>query len=588
MGDHPALRLRSGGFLSPEPINRNRLRLGELPPPPNISECLRLRLQRRSSSICSSDILDVDSVFWDAYDRMAPVENRPAYTSRTRWPPATGTLHTSRAANLLPQTMEETLHNLNWLHINGARDAERCAHSFDQTSALLPKEVLPSLSSVDNMSIYNMVHVSSDLGMELFEDASSSPNACASGYQPTIHPDKAPEMFLQPATRPIPHEQLVVEMSGIYASLDMAKAKGVEIENTRPARTQDFESLYNFTRQIGGPQPSKQEFQHKHADLLLALKHPDSPSISELLNDAVSKPVLLPNKDFMTCERKPSILYNFGNLGVIVAFSIVQWFENMVLSSSIECLEGVMRASGGHLAICKMLEHNGGAWESTLKSIKHGEVIVEEKKVHKREVSEKVPHHRTQKNEMAEPSAVHQVNENLHDLPNGHKTKSALDEQSKASTSEAEIPVDAFLPEEMATLDICKVLPGPMDRGRFISFNHLILHADCLALMLNSSRSRRRALLSHLPAPVPSVRTKNKSVAVLLRRARSHVKTCHLLVSLGILTIGGSLVPALWRSAYHDDIQGGFSVAQYILGVGVFIIGSMIVIHSRTCTCWQS
>lgn len=71
------------------------------------------------------------------------------------------------------------------------------------------------------------------------------------------------------------------------------------------------------------------------------------------------------------------------------------------------------------------------------------------------------------------------------------------------------------------------------------------------------------------------------------RRFLKLVRTCHILLFLGFLTIVGSLIPALWRSVARNDIQGGFSLAQYILGVGVFIIGFFVAIHSRTCTCWQ-
>ena len=65
------------------------------------------------------------------------------------------------------------------------------------------------------------------------------------------------------------------------------------------------------------------------------------------------------------------------------------------------------------------------------------------------------------------------------------------------------------------------------------------------------------------------------------------MRPCYTLIILGIVTIVCSLVPALWRSAQRDDVSGGFSLAQYILGVGVFVIGSATVIHSKTCTCWQ-
>lgn len=76
-------------------------------------------------------------------------------------------------------------------------------------------------------------------------------------------------------------------------------------------------------------------------------------------------------------------------------------------------------------------------------------------------------------------------------------------------------------------------------------------------------------------------------LALRFRRFLKLVRTCHILIFLGFLTILGSLVPALWRSVARNDIQGGFSLAQYILGVGVFVIGFVTAIHSRTCTCWQ-
>ena len=81
--------------------------------------------------------------------------------------------------------------------------------------------------------------------------------------------------------------------------------------------------------------------------------------------------------------------------------------------------------------------------------------------------------------------------------------------------------------------------------------------------------------------------TLSRSLTVRLRRVLKLIRTCHMLILLGFLTILGSLIPALWRSVARNDIQGGFSLAQYILGVGVFVIGFMVAIHSRTCTCWQ-
>jgi len=66
------------------------------------------------------------------------------------------------------------------------------------------------------------------------------------------------------------------------------------------------------------------------------------------------------------------------------------------------------------------------------------------------------------------------------------------------------------------------------------------------------------------------------------------VRPCYVLIFLGVLTFVGSLVPALWRSTMRNDISGAFSLAQYILGVGTFAVGSMVAIHSKTCKCWHT
>ena len=68
---------------------------------------------------------------------------------------------------------------------------------------------------------------------------------------------------------------------------------------------------------------------------------------------------------------------------------------------------------------------------------------------------------------------------------------------------------------------------------------------------------------------------------------QQRTRPCHTIILLGLLTIAGSLVPALWPSSARNDIAGGFSMAQYILAVGVFVVGGMLVIHSRTCSCWS-
>lgn len=52
-------------------------------------------------------------------------------------------------------------------------------------------------------------------------------------------PEDEPEMLLQPETRPISHEQLVVEVKGIYAGLVMVEAKCIDIDERQNAAAQE-------------------------------------------------------------------------------------------------------------------------------------------------------------------------------------------------------------------------------------------------------------------------------------------------------------------------------------------------------------
>ncbi len=78
------------------------------------------------------------------------------------------------------------------------------------------------------------------------------------------------------------------------------------------------------------------------------------------------------------------------------------------------------------------------------------------------------------------------------------------------------------------------------------------------------------------------------AITIWLGHLYSSIRTCYILVALGTFSIAGSLTLALWRTISHSDFQGGFSLAQYTLAVGALIIGCVLVIHSRTCSCWSS
>jgi len=81
--------------------------------------------------------------------------------------------------------------------------------------------------------------------------------------------------------------------------------------------------------------------------------------------------------------------------------------------------------------------------------------------------------------------------------------------------------------------------------------------------------------------------TEIKSKRSTISRALLQIRTCHVLILLGAFTILASFCGALWRSVQRDDMSGGFTLASYILAVGVFIVLGMTGIHARTCVCWQ-
>ena len=56
---------------------------------------------------------------------------------------------------------------------------------------------------------------------------------------PADVPNAEPEMLLQPETRPISHDQLVIEVKGIYAGLVMVEAKCIDIDEKQMAAAQE-------------------------------------------------------------------------------------------------------------------------------------------------------------------------------------------------------------------------------------------------------------------------------------------------------------------------------------------------------------
>ena len=95
-----------------------------------------------------------------------------------------------------------------------------------------------------------------------------------------------PKMLLQPDTRPISHEQLVVEVKGIYAGLAMVEAKCIDIDERQSAAAQEKD----LTKRVNLMNDQWQslialhkQLLHEHHDFFLASQHPStSPALSRL------------------------------------------------------------------------------------------------------------------------------------------------------------------------------------------------------------------------------------------------------------------------------------------------------------------
>ena len=103
----------------------------------------------------------------------------------------------------------------------------------------------------------------------------------------------------------------------------------------------------------------------------------------------------------------------------------------------------------------------------------------------------------------------------------------------------------------------------------------------------NNARSGGNRTDASPPMPGGSDSALNSPDHGVAPRHPRRYRPCYLLISLGLLSIIGSLAPALWRAMARKDVSGAFTLAQYILAVGIFVVGSMVAIHSRNCVCWQ-
>ena len=99
-------------------------------------------------------------------------------------------------------------------------------------------------------------------------------------------PEENPEMLLQPETRPISHDQLVIEVKGIYAGLVMVESKCIDIYEKQSAAAQEKDPAKKTTlknEQLQSLIALHKQLLHEHHDFFLASQHPAaSPALSRL------------------------------------------------------------------------------------------------------------------------------------------------------------------------------------------------------------------------------------------------------------------------------------------------------------------
>ncbi|MCJ1405751.1 hypothetical protein MMC11_008981, partial [Xylographa trunciseda] len=130
----------------------------------------------------------------------------------------------------------------------------------------------------------------------IIERPSNDPQCPADSpsYQDPLvdHPDSdtnyeaEPELLLQPETRPISHDQLVVEVKGIYAGLVMVEAKCIDVDDKQSlaAQEKDPSRQTKLTpEQWQALIALHKTLLHEHHDFFLASQHPSaSPALSRL------------------------------------------------------------------------------------------------------------------------------------------------------------------------------------------------------------------------------------------------------------------------------------------------------------------
>ena len=93
--------------------------------------------------------------------------------------------------------------------------------------------------------------------------------------------DADPELLLQPETRPVPYEQLVDEVKGIYGGLVMVEAKCIEVDEKQTQAAQERDAMKHSKltlEQYSALIALHKTLLNEHHDFFLATQHPSATS----------------------------------------------------------------------------------------------------------------------------------------------------------------------------------------------------------------------------------------------------------------------------------------------------------------------
>jgi len=595
----------------PEPIEGShsrsvKHRLGELPPYPCLQSTLRLERSsfpaRRNSLAVSKHLeSDVDYIFWDAYDKMAPVEHRKKI----------GHDHLCQR--------DVTAHAFGTQHRGNDRfgGTHRLGGHSDPINVQYPALALPS--------------------MELFENF--VPGPCNSDHYCLIEPSKDRQaeadaepcveldMLLQPERMPVSHEALVSEDKTIYAGLEPVEARCVDIGN--PEYDATTKKFFSETLDVKDSRSlllnGLQEKPHYDRHALLV-------DTQYLANGSISKPISGSQKTSPACE--PSIASNFGHLGVVLAFTIIQFLgqdgrptnteketrnavkirtrtnlRNDPWQFSVATLNQLLHEhhdislAFDHGAECLALKKIAAQFSERLSAFERSWTeCLEAFGRYRKAIDEDEPSSR--KIDRVEARTLVNSETDRRCPAKSQKPRTSRIRERRLHAARLEnTDQHPLLPAAVKSKDleygkddistnIRPLSPVPRNLKDLERSKQCIsVHTKDLGLSPKSFSAFMayppNAYSTTLPAPVTCTQLKT---ALFTRRSMGlyrYIQPCHVLMALGFITIIGSLAPAIWRSTKQNDISGGFSLGQYILGAGIFVIGSVVVIHSKTCTCWE-